>query len=427
MTRQFAFRPLSSGAGTPGSPDEPTGGRLRGVQSGPWVVRDSHGPSLFPQTASEHGRNEQFRNQLASSDGEPARRRDPVFGTFLPCGGSQKRSPTCVYSFLVLSLSVPVSSSRFAALDVRRDVRATTHIWAASLDCLSVPGRRVTHRSCPESFGCPGYVCGSHRVQISAGPTQRPCPPFGPMAGARTTGYRDALNEAQEKDEPGEKGLVGGGGNPGRSGFGGGCGLRSRSSFVAVQYLNINIGRSGHMRAAFGRSTRCVRQSTTPCWWSNPSRSGDHDQLGDDDQFGDDDQLGDNDHGAAHDNIDGPLQPDTDSAPSDHNHNRCPPQLQPCGPGIGVESRLSARARSGLHHAGCGAVRPAVLRMPGVHAVSGVPIRRRRSINDVIAGLAGGWSRLGPASPQTARYVWPGSPASLRFRSDRGWSTDSHL
>jgi len=52
---------------------------------------------------------------------------------------------------------------------------------------------------------------------------------------------------------------------------------------------------------------------------------------------------------------------------------------------------------------------------------------RRRPTNEVIVDLAGGWSRLGPASPQTARYAWLGSPASLRFRSDRGWSTDWHL
>jgi hypothetical protein len=125
-------------------------------------------------------------------------------------------------------------------------------------------------------------------------------------------------NEAQEKDEPGEKGLVGGRGNRGRRGLGGGCGLRSRSSFVAVHYLNINIGRSRQMRAAFGRSTRCVRQSTTPGWWSNPSRSRDahqladnthgavHDQLADNTHGAAHDQLADNTHGAAHDNIDGP-------------------------------------------------------------------------------------------------------------------------
>jgi hypothetical protein len=54
-------------------------------------------------------------------------------------------------------------------------------------------------------------------------------------------------------------------------------------------------------------------------------------------------------------------------------------------------------------------------------------LSRCRSINEAIVELAGGWSRLGPASPQIARSVWLGSPVSLRFRSDRGWSTDSHL
>src|SRR2546428_13088307 len=40
--------------------------------------------------------------------------------------------------------------------------------------------------------------------------------------------------------------------------------------------------------------------------------------------------------------------------------------------------------------------------------------------------LLGEWSRLGPASPQTARLAWLGSRPSSRFRSDRRWSTGSH-
>ena len=39
--------------------------------------------------------------------------------------------------------------------------------------------------------------------------------------------------------------------------------------------------------------------------------------------------------------------------------------------------------------------------------------------------LAGGWSRLGPASPRIARCACVESPPSLRFRSDTKWRTDS--
>jgi len=38
----------------------------------------------------------------------------------------------------------------------------------------------------------------------------------------------------------------------------------------------------------------------------------------------------------------------------------------------------------------------------------------------------GGWSHLGPTSRQTGRCAWSGFRASLRFRSCREWSRDSH-
>ena len=64
--------------------------------------------------------------------------------------------------------------------------------------------------------------------------------------------------------------------------------------------------------------------------------------------------------------------------------------------------------------------------LPSGTGVRGLLLRDAGPTTRMGVDLAGEWSRLGPASPQTARLAWLGSRASSRFRSERRWSTDSH-